>query len=225
MAHSATPPRAAGSAARPRGPRRLRAAWPAGAGRTRGSAVAGCLGIVGEVRCGAVPFGIAYWQPAAVPLTLASLAYGTDEGQSGPGLLGAGMAGLWSGSRSGPRGGGPPGRRGPGARADRLPARAPASPSRPGAWAGRCREWRGAGAWGPPHHPGGLLGAAGPAAGPGHGAVVPMAPARRCPVRFLGPYSRRPYQGERHALHAATAALRLRRPRAAHRRADHADSP
>lgn len=102
--------------------------WPAGV------AVPGVLllpvawALLGRFGAGAVPFGIAYWQPAAVPLTLASLAYGLMRGRADLVCSALAMAGLWSGTG--------PGRVGAALLvvvglvlgADRLPARAPGIP-------------------------------------------------------------------------------------------------
>jgi len=75
--------------------------WPAGA------AVPGVLllpvawALLGRFGAGAVPFGIAFWQPAAVPLTLASLAYGLMRGRADLVCSALAMAGLWSGTGPG----------------------------------------------------------------------------------------------------------------------------
>jgi len=75
--------------------------WPAGA------VVPGVLllpvawALLGRFGAGVVPFGIAYWQPVAVPLTLASMAYGLIRGRADLVCAALAMTGLWSGTGPG----------------------------------------------------------------------------------------------------------------------------
>jgi hypothetical protein len=78
--------------------------WPAGA------VVPGVLllpvawALLGRFGAGAVPFGIVYWQPVAVPLTLVSMMYGLIRGRADLVCAALAMVGLWSGTSPGREG-------------------------------------------------------------------------------------------------------------------------
>jgi hypothetical protein len=49
----------------------------------------------------AIPFGLGYWQPLAVPVAIAGVAHGVATGRGGRVCAALGMAGLWTGGRAG----------------------------------------------------------------------------------------------------------------------------
>lgn len=57
--------------------------------------------LLGRFGLGAVPFGIGYWQPLAVPVALMGVAHGLATGRPGRVFAALGMAGLWTGSMDG----------------------------------------------------------------------------------------------------------------------------